>query len=435
MPLQHVVATALAESLFAGPATYASSLARLSRVTGAERSWVALLCADLLRRFHPFDVRDQDAIVSFIANHAAFREAWRSTDPPRLCAYLPTRTVMGERPAFLPGRHLPQLATPGDLAQWLGLSVDELDWFADLGRRNRQAAGRLTHYRYQWRPKSTVGYRLLEAPKYRLRALQRQLLDDILNRIPPHEAAHGFRRGRSCLTHAALHVGKAWVVRLDLEDFFPAIAAGRVVRLFQTLGYPMPTARYLGALCTHATPIAVVSEGPGTWRARREYTAAHLPQGAPTSPPLANLCAFALDARLHGLAGHLGLVYSRYADDLALSGEAICRRDLPGMLRSVATIAAEEGFRVNPRKTRLLPAHRRQQLTGIVVNETLNVPRQAFDELKAILYNCTRHGPAAENRDGHADFRAHLAGRISHVAQVNPAKGRRLQAMFEQIQW
>jgi hypothetical protein len=97
------------------------------------------------------------------------------------------------------------------------------------------------------------------------------------------------------------------------------------------------------------------------------------------------------------------------------------------------TIAAEEGFQVNARKTRVLPSGRRQTVTGVVVNAKPNVRRAEFDTLKAILTNCSRHGPASQNRDSRSNFRAHLLGRIAHVAQLNPARGAKLRAIFDRI--
>jgi hypothetical protein len=98
-------------------------------------------------------------------------------------------------------------------------------------------------------------------------------------------------------------------------------------------------------------------------------------------------------------------------------------------------IAAEEGFAVNRAKTRVMSQAVRQTVTGAVVNARPNVTRTEFDRLKAILTNCVRTGPAAQNRARVADFRGHLAGRIAHVASLNPARGRKLRATFDRIAW
>jgi retron-type reverse transcriptase len=171
------------------------------------------------------------------------------------------------------------------------------------------------------------------------------------------------------------------------------------------------------------------------WEQGRCLAIPHLPQGAPTSPALSNLCALHLDLRLAALVDTLGGTYTRYADDLALSGGEELRRRVEKVGLHVAAIAREEGFKVNHRKTRAMHRSDRQVLTGIVVNEKPNVRRDEFDRLKAILTNCVRTDPVSQNRSGHPDFQAHLSGRVQHVKSLNPERGARLEALFERIAW
>lgn len=210
---------------------------------------------------------------------------------------------------------------------------------------------------------------------------------------------------------------------------------GRVHGLFRCLGYPWAVARALTGLCATTTRASVIASAPAAWRDRERYHFMHLPQGAPTSPALANLCAHRLDCRLRGLAGRLDAQYTRYADDLAFSGSDELDAEIGPFLRAVAAIVEDEGFALNEAKTRIMRRHRRQQVTGLVVNDHLNVPRRDYDRLKATLHNCLRHGPAAQNRDGHADFRAHLDGRVTWVETVNRRRGLKLRQMFEAINW
>ncbi len=130
-----------------------------------------------------------------------------------------------------------------------------------------------------------------------------------------------------------------------------------------------------------------------------------------------------------------GARYTRYADDLAFSGGEELARALERVIVAVGAIALEEGFAVQHRKTRVMRRGVRQRVTGVVINAHPNVARDTYDTLKATLHNCVRHGPAAENRGAHPDFRAHLAGRVAHVVLLNPARGGRLQALFERIVW
>jgi retron-type reverse transcriptase len=302
-------------------------------------------------------------------------------------------------------------------------------------------AGALCHYNYRWVAKRE-GYRLMEAPKSRLRAIQRKLLAEILAPVPAHPAAHGFRPGHSCVTYARPHCGSDVVLRMDLRDFFPSIPAPRIHALFETLGYPHATARTLTGLCTNRVTTrmlrGVAAPDPAfrlPWLDRKKLELAHLPQGAPTSPALSNLCALHLDLRLAALAASVGATYTRYADDLAFSGAEPVRRRIDRIKATVAAIAREEGFEVNHRKTRVMHRSDRQILTGVVVNDKPNVRRAEFDRLKAILTNCVHRGAASQNRGAHRDFRAHLLGRIAHAEKLSASRGAKLHAIFERIDW
>jgi RNA-directed DNA polymerase len=168
---------------------------------------------------------------------------------------------------------------------------------------------------------------------------------------------------------------------------------------------------------------------------RTLYARPHLPQGAPTSPALANLTAFRLDCRLFGLAKSAGAVYTRYADDLAFSGGEDFNRVVGRFSTHTTAIALEEGFNVNHRKTRSMRQGVRQHLAGIVVNQKLSLRRRELELLEAILTNCVRFGPESQNRATLPDFRAHLEGRIGFVEMIDRVKGHSLRALFEAIDW
>lgn len=334
------------------------------------------------------------------------------------------------------------LETRGHVAKLLGLSERELEWFADVGLLNpRSGVERLRQYRVQWRLKSDGTVRLLEVPKRRLKQLQRILLEVILQRIPVHEAAHGFRRGRSIRSFAEPHTGRDVVLRVDVRHFFPTITRARIVALFMTAGYPEPVALTLAGVCTtrlhHGAleSIPVKQSAEALFALRKLYEIPHLPQGAPTSPYLANLVAFKLDCRLSGLAKAAGGHYTRYADDLLFSGDATFAAGAERFLARVGAILMEEGFEPNPRKYRIQRQGVSQRAVGIVLNARLNPPREDYDRLKAILHNCKRFGPESQNRENHLDFRAHLQGRVVQMAWLNPTKGERLQTALDAIEW
>ncbi len=431
------IARQLAAQLLAGVWTRRRLFFRAKTYLGSKAS-VSLrrLIDDAMRAtasaYPPDPNRLAKALVTSGAFPSAARRALRSTAP--------IKVVLGA-PAFVPAPALAELSVPkicatGDLAAWLEVSVEELEWFADTRQgQSRSTTEALRHYRYVFTPKRDGALRLLEAPKLRLKDIQRRILRDILDHVPVHRSVHGFVRGRSCISGAQIHSGEFMVVRLDLRRFFPSIPAGRVRGIFRSIGYPSEVAHLLSRLCTTAPPREVLDAIPD-WAERQAYAVPHLAQGAPTSPSLANLCAWRLDQRLSGLALRRKANYSRYADDLCFSGDRAFAQHLKGMLPLAAAIVRDEGFALNVDKTRLMRSSTAQVVTGVVVNEGVNVSGRAFDRLKAILENCRRSAnPEDQNRDHHGNFRAHLEGRIAWVEQLNPRRGGKLRSMFDQIRW
>lgn len=435
-----VVARALAGALLAGVWEPRAMASRARQCVGERRRWLAELA---LAVWHGYPTPPADRpreLADFVAACDPFERALAGTRPVRVVRWFVAETAMGPTPW-----PVPSLPTVADLGRLLDLPTGQLLWFADVRSLERDADDeRLRHYRYRWLPKTTGGVRLIEAPKPRLLQHQRILLRRILDAIPAHSSAHGFRPGRSALTYASAHVGREAVLRLDLEDFFASVRAARVYAVWRSAGYPEPVAHLLTGLVTNAVPHHVLRVAPrpqsaellaAHHRVGRHLATPHLPQGAPTSPALANLAAQRLDRRLAGLAATLGFTYTRYADDLAFSGGPHLARVASWLESTVQQIVAEDGFRLNLWKTRLLTAGGRQQLAGVVVNRRPNVARADYDTLKAVLHNCARHGPHGQNREGRADFRAHLRGRVAWVASVHPDRGRRLQAAFDAIDW
>jgi RNA-directed DNA polymerase len=340
---------------------------------------------------------------------------------------------------------VPVIPTVRELAQRLELSDGQLEWLADVRSLERTVAReQLRNYRYRAVPRRGGVPRVIEAPKMRLKEIQRWILREILSQVPAHPAAHGFVSGRSVVTHAELHTGQPAVLRLDLKDFFASVPAGRVYRIWLALGYGRPVAHVLTGLTTNALPVSVwphvaANTDPDAvqprFRLGRQLATPHLPQGAPTSPALANLAAFRLDRRLAGLARSSGLSYSRYADDLTFSGTARLTRRRLEFEAVTRTIVRAEGFLLNEDKAVTQAAGGRQTVCGVVVNAHTNVRRTDYDQLRALLRNAATGDPASQNRDQVEDFRAHLLGRISWVEALNPARGGRLRELFAAIDW
>lgn len=427
----------LADALAAEGLTEASVARTLDRLIGPLPGFSRRLTVRLVRAF-PSPVRPPARrLASFLAADRPLRRLLDRTRPPE-------PSWLGLIPRMAPATaaetwDVPSLTTLKDLADWLGLSESVLLWMADLRNLERHPrAEALRHYRRSWIAKRTGGFRLLESPKRTLKSIQRKILDQILVRIPAHPAAHGFLPGRSIRTFAEPHCRKPMVIRLDLQEFFVTISRARVAAIFRTAGYPEQVANLLAGLCTTVTPretFTLRAGPPSPWGERKQWDIPHLPQGAPTSPALANLSAFRLDRRLAGLASAAGLTYTRYADDLTFSGGGSIARAPLRLAATVGAIALEEGFSVNHRKTRIMSQATCQHTAGLVVNDRVAIPRRTFETLKAILHNCARHGPASQNREGHPDFRAHLAGRLAHCAAVDPRRSARLRALWDSIPW
>ena len=331
---------------------------------------------------------------------------------------------------------LPTFRNASHLASQFGISLSCLDWLTAITLPPDQ---RPRHYVLTWIPKRRVGKRLIESPKAILKSVQQIILRDILNRIPVHESAHGFCNGRDVLTFVQGHSRKEFCLRMDLRDFFPSVSGSRTHGIFRRAGFQRNIATILARLCTTQTHrdemVGGAAGRTGSCRVSRLYLPAHLPQGSPTSPALANLAAFQLDCRLQGLADSMGIKYSRYADDLLFSGDRALARYARQLSITVGSIALEEGFEANFRKTRFQHCSQRQTATGIVFNEKPNICRKEYDRLKALLFNCVKQGPISQNRKGHPHFQQHLKGRIDWVERLHPNRAAKLRAIFEQIHW
>jgi hypothetical protein len=418
--------------------------ARAEQCLGAEaRVWLRPLCVALARWPDPvWRAHSVRSLADELQTTEAFLDGF---DPerfprPRVHRILLRPARMRPVPFALAHVALPAWQTESDLAEWLGLTPEELDHFAGPSQRYRDAiatpshphAEATRHYRCLLIPKRRGGLRLIEAPMPRLRALQRRVLDGLLQALPCHEAAHGFVAGRNVASHAACHAGHDMVIRFDLQDFFPSVGRARVAAIFRTLGYSDGVVERLTTLCTARTPAMVRErlreDGALDFDGAKRLASRHLPQGAPTSPALANLSLFGMDLRLAGLAERFGGTYSRYADDLVISGPATLRRD-QGRLRAwVRAIVEDEGFRLRADKTRAMPAGGRQQVTGVVVNERPNLAREDYDRLKAEL-----HRLASMPRVDVA-LREPMMGRLAWARQfLAPSRVEKLDRMFRAI--
>ena len=435
------IAAGLATAFLVGPFQQAEFLARGTKAIGKRRKWMTRLVEQIVREFGTDKRPSRTALTRFILRNAGFQAVCDEDPDLALAGSRHFVLAMTPQNSWAASWPIPPLATPQQLADWLGITPGELAWFADLSSLQRLALdGPLSHYGYRWIRKRGGSFRLVESPKARLKQLQRKVLHELIDKIPPHEAAHGFRQGRSICSFVQPHVGRRVILKMDLQDFFPSITQWRVTGLFRCAGYPEEVARLLAGICTNEAPPQVLRSLPEcerqrAWQLETLYQTPHLPQGAPSSPGLANLCAYKLDARLAGLARAAGGIYTRYADDLLFSGDDAFARSVKRFYIHAAAIVLEEDFTVNFHKTRIQSQPVRQPAAGLVINSNANIQRDTFDNLKATLHNAARFGPVGQNRGGVADFRDHLGGRIAFVEMVHPARGAKLRRIFERIAW
>ncbi len=220
-------------------------------------------------------------------------------------------------------------------------------------------------------PKRSGGQRTITAPTGPFKAFQRTLLRRVLARLPVHPAAMAFEPGHSIVHHAILHALRPVVVRMDIRDFFGATTVQRVHDCFTRLGWSRAAASLLTRCTTH--------DGG-------------LPQGAPTSPKLANAVNYRLDAQVCAIVAAIAkrtdtvIVYSRYADDLTFSFD---RDDHDAISSTIClvkqAIESSHGYRLHTKKKlRIMRRHDRQQVTGLVVNAGVNLPRRTRRRLRAV---------------------------------------------------
>jgi RNA-directed DNA polymerase len=313
---------------------------------------------------------------------------------------------------------LPALPDVQALGKALELTIPRLRW---LVYHREVDTG--THYHRWLVPKRDGGARLISAPKPDLKRAQTWIARSITERLPVHGAVHGFLAGRSTATNATVHSGADIVIKLDLRDFYPSVTLPRVKGVFRKAGYGEQVATVLALLCTEPPREEIAIDGV---KYHVAVAPRSLPQGAPTSPSITNTLALRLDSRLAGLARKLGVRYTRYADDLTFSWHGGTHGPVGKLVDAVRRIAADEGFAVHEKKTRIMRAGRRQKVTGLVVNRTakdsaapvVRVPRTLVRQLRAAIHN------RENGRPGRGESLDVLRGWAAYVYMTDPVKGR-----------
>ncbi|BAY08755.1 reverse transcriptase family protein [Calothrix sp. NIES-2098] len=310
---------------------------------------------------------------------------------------------------------LPVCNTAEEIATAMGVTVGKLRFLAF----NRNTST-VSHYIRFKMPKKTGGERIIFAPMPNLKQAQHWILENILQKLEIHDAAHGFRRERSIVTNATPHVGAEVIINFDLKDFFPSISYKRVKGLFRSFGYSGAAATIFALLCTAAEVEELELDGQNYYVAVGER---HLPQGSPASPAISNLLCRRLDSRLTAMAEKLEFIYTRYADDLTFSVSGESRRYICNILRRTESIVIHEGFTINQEKTRILRKSSQQEVTGLVVNNKLSISKKTLNRFRATLYQIETEGLEGKHWGNSSNLIAAITGFANFVAMVNPEKG------------
>jgi RNA-directed DNA polymerase len=241
-------------------------------------------------------------------------------------------------------------------------------------------------------PKKTGGIRTITAPDKFLKKIQRRINLLLTLFFKPKPATHGFLKNRSIVTNAKIHVGKKYVLNVDLKDFFPTIHYGRIksvlelptFKLYTEFSFPNSSIKLPAFIEFGLSPeFAKIIANFCCYESK-------LPQGAPTSPIITNLVSQRLDYKLVSLAKEYHCFYTRYADDITFSCDK--KRFKEDFLKKLEEIINSEGFKINEKKTRIQNKVVRQEVTGITVNEKMNLPRTYIHKVRAALNNWEKEG-------------------------------------------
>ncbi|ERM89168.1 hypothetical protein NSB1T_02840 [Coprobacter fastidiosus NSB1 = JCM 33896] len=278
------------------------------------------------------------------------------------------------------------------------------------------------HYtEYKIRKKSG-GDRLIEAPDFLLKNMQRWIYINILCKdLSINDCVHGFipafknrDKVRGILTNAAPHAGHDWLINVDLKNFFHTVELDNVNNYFHSLGYEDEVVKTLTALCTYKS---------------------RLPQGAPTSPMLSNIIASRMDEMMLEYCKKRGIVYTRYADDLTFSADYDVK--IPA-LEDIYKIVYLNGFKVNRMKTKVRYKGCKQEVTGLTVTNGVHVSQKYKKEILRELHFCKKFGVYEHYQHLKTTkglYKDWLRGKIMFVRQIDPACGNKMLEQFNELNW
>ena len=290
----------------------------------------------------------------------------------------------------------PQIVSLRSVARKLGVSTSDL----------RELASRAAGYYREFAIKTGSKVRMIDNPTGDLKLIQSRLYRRALRDLSLPPWLHGGVRGCSPLTNATAHVGRAYLTRIDVKNFFPSLTSKHVFRIWRDLGYSSKISAILTKLTTYR---------------------GHLPQGAPTSTALANLALVHADEQIQQLAAFSRASYTRFVDDMCISGP-----HPETAINTIIRILREEGLGVSHKKLKIKSRAHRQEITGYVVNSssTPSKNRQGRNRVRSAIHKLAR--TPRESRMFDRDLRS-IRGRIADIGRTNPGAAMRLERQLANL--
>lgn len=271
--------------------------------------------------------------------------------------------------------------------------------------------------------------RKIEAPSVNIKKRQKWILENILEKQELPECAQGFVKGKSIVTNAKYHVGKKFLLCMDIQSFFSFITEDKVEHLFQKIGYSMEVAEELTKLCTfNESDLCCFSEDKNLPVTR------YLPQGAPSSPMIANLIFKEIDEAILDMLQGSSITYTRYADDMSFSSEL---DNLNGIAEKVERIIKRYGFIINKGKTRFMGEKTPKILTGLNITTNLKVPAKFKRKLRQEIYFCKKYGVKDHlekvSCEKKSNFNEYLYGKAYYIKMIEPQTGENFLKELDEI--
>ncbi|WP_210149567.1 reverse transcriptase family protein [Chryseobacterium scophthalmum] len=345
-------------------------------------------------------------------------------------------------------KNYPVIFTIEHLAVVIGVESDYLRFLVGDIKHEQFEFDRFEYkekrYNYFKFTKKRGGYREIMAPHKDLKYIQKWLLFNILDKYPFKNSCKGFRQGISIKDNALPHEKSDVILKVDLLKFYDTITEKRIYGVFKTMGFHGNLAVSLAKLCTakHQSDYwenftekekLILSEFIKT-------SPSILPQGAPSSPALANIVATRMDGRFDALSKKMNFSYSRYADDLTFS---VKEKAVLPPLKLISKIIQEEGFYINEDKIQYMKRGNKQFVTGLTIANGVHTSKKYRKQIARHIHFCRKYGVENHLDKNNKEFKGYnilnfhdwLYGHICYINSVDKEASKKMLNDFNKITW